>query len=41
MAVDSFRAYLDRLADGGDLAEFEASVSWNLEASAITMLVTK
>jgi UbiD family decarboxylase len=41
MAVDSFRAYLDRLADAGDLAEFEAPVSWDLEASAITMLANQ
>ena len=41
MAVDSFRAYLDRLADAGDLATFEAAVSWDLEASAITMLANQ
>ena len=38
MTVDSFRDYLDLLNDGGESVSFEESVSWDLEASAITTL---
>jgi len=38
MTVDSFRAYLDLLDATGSSVTFEESVSWDLEASAITML---
>ncbi len=38
MAVDSFRAYLDLLEATGASVSFEEPVSWDLEASAITML---
>lgn len=38
MAADSFRDYLQLLADVDALVTFEEPVSWDLEASAITML---
>lgn len=41
MAVDSFRAYLQQLGEAGDIATFETDVSWDLEASAITMLANR
>jgi len=36
-AVDSFREYLDRLSDHGQCNRIEERISWNLEASAVTM----
>lgn len=38
MTVDSFRGYLDRLADHDEIARIDEPVSWNLEASALTMM---
>ncbi|WP_254532673.1 UbiD family decarboxylase [Natrinema gelatinilyticum] len=38
MVADSFRDYLQLLADVDALVTFEEPVSWDLEASAITML---
>ncbi|MFB6085015.1 MAG: UbiD family decarboxylase [Halorientalis sp.] len=38
MAVDSFRDYLDLLDASGWTRSFERSVSWDLEASAVTTL---
>lgn len=37
MSTDSLRAYVDRLAAHGDLVQIDDPVSWNLEASALTM----
>ncbi|MFC7203269.1 UbiD family decarboxylase [Haloferax namakaokahaiae] len=39
--TDSFREYLDRLDERGDLTRIERSVSWDLEASTITMLANQ
>jgi len=38
MTIDSFRDYLDLLDKTGTSVAFEESVSWDLEASAVTML---
>ncbi|WP_323192223.1 UbiD family decarboxylase [Halostella sp. PRR32] len=41
MTVDSFREYLQKLEAEDQLTRIEEPVSWNLEASAITMLANE
>ncbi|MEM4780400.1 MAG: UbiD family decarboxylase [Halalkalicoccus sp.] len=41
MTVDSLREYLQRLDAGDDLVRVGGSTSWNLEASALTMLANE
>jgi len=41
MTVDSLREYLQRLEGRDDLVRVEDPVSWNLEASALTMLANE
>lgn len=40
-ATDSLREYLDRLDDVGDLNRIGEPISWNLEASAVSMLANR
>ncbi|MDS0477739.1 UbiD family decarboxylase [Natrinema sp. 1APR25-10V2] len=41
MSADSFRAYLRRLEETDDLVSIPESVSWDLEASAVTTLANR
>ncbi|WP_049923533.1 UbiD family decarboxylase [Halopiger djelfimassiliensis] len=41
MAVDTFRRYLDTLENARALNRIDAAVSWDLEASAVTMLANE
>ncbi|WP_162993887.1 UbiD family decarboxylase, partial [Halalkalicoccus subterraneus] len=41
MTINSLRSYLQELDEGGDLISIDDPISWNLEASALTMLANE